>query len=278
VTDYYILLGENVLNSPTPRMMNSAFKALGLDAVYQTSNVGAALLGPTFAKIRDSGVSGLNVTIPHKTTITRLLDSLDDISSRIQAVNTVKKEGESYRGYNTDVDGILEPLKSRGVSRIKRAVVLGAGGASRAFCGVMHKRGCRELAVLSRDPQRAAGFLSSMRSAFPEIRIGVTSTENPPSWRPELFFNASPAGAKGIPLPAQMARVLEGRPVVFDAVYFPVKTDLIRLAGEMGCPVIYGHEMLLHQALKSLRIWTGLTPPRQVMKTTLFDSLGVAVD
>lgn len=276
--DRYFLLGENVSNSPTPRMMNAAFGALGLDAVYQTSNVGAAQLGPTFAKLRDSGANGLNVTVPHKTAITRLLDSLDEISSKVGAVNTVKRERGSYRGYNTDVDGILEPLKSRGLSRVGRAFVLGTGGASRALCGAMYELGCRELAVLSRDPARAAGFLSSMRTAFPEIKIEVASVDGPPSWRPELFFNASPMGANGIPLPGRVPRVLEGQPMVFDAVYFPVETDLIKLAKNLHCPTIYGHEMLLHQALKSLQVWTGGTPPLRVLKTALFDSLGVAAD
>lgn len=276
--DRYVLLGENVSNSPTPRMMNAAFEALGLNATYQASNVGAAELNLTFAKLKESGASGANVTIPHKIAITRFLGSLDEVSSKIGAVNTIKRERGSYRGYNTDVDGILEPLKSRGFSRIRRASVLGTGGAARAFCGAMHALGCRELVVLSRDPARAAGFFSSMRTAFPETEIESASIDALPSWRPQLFFNASPAGANGISLPAQVTRFLEGRPTVFDAVYFPVETDLIRLATGVGCPIIHGHEMLLHQGLRSLQIWIDSIPPLHVMRAALLDFLGVVAE
>lgn len=272
--DRYFLLGENVSNSPTPRMMNAAFEALGLDSRYEASNVEAAELRSAFAKIRDTRVSGFNVTIPHKTKITHFLGSLDEVSSRIGAVNTVRRERGSYRGYNTDVDGIVEPLKAKGL-KPKRAFVLGTGGAARAFCEAMHELGCSELVALSRSPEKAAGFISSMRTAFPEIKVEVASIDSQPSDGPDLLFNASPAGANGIPLPKQTNRFLERRPTVFDAVYFPVKTRLITMAENLRCPTIYGHEMLLAQAVRALQIWTGRPAPVQVMRTSLLESLEV---
>lgn len=276
--DRYLLLGENVSNSPTPRMMNAAFEALGLDANYHASNVKAADLRSAFAKIRDAQTNGFNVTTPHKTSIAHYLSSLDEVSSRIGAVNTARRERGLYRGYNTDVDGIVGPLKSSGLSRPKRAFVLGTGGAARAFCEAMHELGCSELVAFSRRPEGAGGFLSSMKTAFPEIKIEVSSMESPPSDGPELLFNASPAGANGIPLPKQMNRVLERGPTVFDAVYFPVRTELIKMAEKLRCRTIYGHEMLLSQAVKALQIWTGRAPPVQVMKTSLLESFEVAAD
>ena len=267
-----------MVKSPMPLVMNAAFGALGLDASYQASSVSASELNVVFATLRRQGVRGLNITIPHKRAMTSLLNSLDRISSSVGAVNTVKREGESYVGYNTDVHGILEPLKSRGRSGLRRAFVLGTGGAARAFCEAMHQLGGKELVFLSRNPMAAGGFVSSMKSEFPEIEIEVALAEDPPPGTPELVFNASPAGANGIPLPANLTRVLEGRPTVFDAVYLPVETGLIELAREMGCPTIYGHEMLLFQGLKSLQIWTGLVPPLDVMRTTLLGALGVVAD
>jgi shikimate dehydrogenase len=278
MADSYVLLGANVSSSPTPRMMNAAFQALGLDATYRASSVGAAELKAAFARLRASGTRGANVTIPHKAPITSLLDSMDERSSRIGAVNTVKREGESYRGYNTDVDGILGPLRATGRSKIRKASVLGTGGAARAFCEAMHALGCVEIGFLSRDPARAGSFITSMKRAYPEIAMEVASTEDPPSWTPELLFNASPAGANGVPLPAKVSRLLLERPLVFDAVYLPVDTQLVGLAEEAGCSVVYGHEMLLHQALKSFQIWTGRDPPADVMRAALFGSLGVAAD
>jgi shikimate dehydrogenase len=259
-------------------MMNAAFEALRLDAVYEACGIEAAGLSSVFARLRNSGVSGLNVTIPHKVSILQFLDSLDPLSSKIGAVNTVKREGASYRGYNTDVEGILEPLKSKGLLRIKHAYVLGTGGAARAFFGAMHDLGCTELTVISRDPRKSAGFVSAMRSAFPEMRIKVDSTDSLPSEPPELLFNASPAGANGISLPEGVERVLDEETTVFDAVYFPVETELISLAKDLSCPIIYGHEMLLYQCLKSLQIWTSQNPPGHVVRKVLFDFLKVTIE
>ena len=274
MADRYFLLGENVSNSPSPRMMNAAFEALGMDSVYQALNVGAANLRAVLAELERSGTKGANVTLPHKTSIVPLLGSLDEVSSRIGAVNTLMGEGGSFSGYNTDVAGILNPLRSRGISKIRRAFVIGTGGAARAFCEAAHVLECRELAILSRDPGRTAGFLQSMGGAFPEIEIEFAPASGLPPWKPELVFNASPAGVNGIPLSPQVPRLLEGGPVVFDAVYSPVETDLVRLAQGLGCPVVYGHEMLLQQGMKSLEIWSGRPPPLPVMKAALFGFLG----
>jgi shikimate dehydrogenase len=278
VADRYLLLGEKTSNSPTPRMMNAAFEALGLNAVYEAYNIEATGLSSAFANLKNSGVSGLNVTIPHKVSILQFLDSLDPVSTKIEAVNTVKREGASYRGFNTDVDGILQPLKSKGFMRIKHACVLGTGGAARAFFGAMHDLGCTELTVISRDPRKGAGFVSSMSSAFPEMRIEIDSTDHLPNEPAELFFNASPAGANGISLPEGVERVLDEKTTVFDAVYFPVETELIGLAKEVRCPIIYGHEMLLYQCLKSLQIWTHQTPPAHLVRKVLFDFLKVVTE
>ncbi len=254
-------------------MMNAAMRAMGLDAVYEAFSVGAPELEKAFVAMSGSGVRGANVTIPHKTTITRFLGSVEGAAAETGAVNTLKRNGAGYAGYNTDVDGILGPLLSRGWTTLRWAVVVGTGGAARAFCKAMSTLGCAEVTVISRDPVRAEGFVSAMKSAFPEIRVQFAPTEGGPAHSPDILFNASPAGANGIHLPAGLTRFLEARPVVFDAVYAPPETDLIRQATNLGCRVILGHEMLLYQGLKSLEIWTGMTPPLQVMRSTLIKAL-----
>jgi shikimate 5-dehydrogenase len=213
--------------------------------------------------------------MPFKTSIGSLLDSSDDLSSKVGAVNTVRREGASYRGFNTDIQGIVEPLRARGLSRISRSVVLGAGGTARAFCAAMQKLGCEELTVLSRDPSRSAGFISEMALAFPSLHMRISPISEPPAAVPELFFNASPLGSTGDPLPQEVSRILQGRPVVFDAVYSPVETELVRAAERKGCVAIRGHEMLLHQGVQSFRIWTGRAPPIDLMRSALLSSLEV---
>lgn len=272
----YVLLGGDVGNSPTPRMMNAAFESAGVDAAYDAVSVGIEKFGEAFTKLKEGGGEGANVTIPHKAAVVGLLDALDETPARIGAVNTVKKEGTSYRGYNTDVVGITGSLGGRGITEVGSACVIGTGGAARAFCEAMHRLGCRKLAVVSRDPARARDFGITLGRVFPEIEFGPATAGGGLPFRPELVFNASPAGAKGIPLHEGTASILERRPTVFDAVYFPVETGLVRLAKESGCEVIFGHEMLLHQGAEAFRIWTGLDPPRRVMEGVLLRSLGVA--
>ncbi len=276
--DRYVLLGGNVSNSPTPQMMNAAMMELGLDATYEPSSVQAPELRKAFAAIRESGVKGANVTIPHKSSIIRFLDSLEGAAAEIGAVNTLQRDADGYVGYNTDVDGILGPIAERNLAAIRRAVVVGTGGAARAFCKAMSTIGCAEITVLSREPARARGFIESMRAAFPSMSIEFDSDEEGRPWAPEMLFNASPAGARGIPLETRVSMLLAARPIVFDAVYAPVETDLIRRARRLGCQVIYGHEMLLHQGLRSLELWTGRSAPLEAMKSSLFRSLGVSAD
>lgn len=232
-------------------------------------------MASVLARLKAAGVKGLNVTIPYKSVITRFLTSLDDVSTRIGAVNTVHREGKAYRGYNTDVDGILEPLKSRGISKVRRALVVGTGGAARAFCEAMSRLGCGELVALSRDAARATGFATSMKAAFPEVKIEVARVEEPPILDPELLFNASPAGANGFAISKPLATVLENKPTVFDAVYFPVETRLIAMAKELNCLTVCGHEMLLFQAVNAIRIWTDRDAPVERMRKVLLESLGV---
>ncbi len=272
--DRYLLVGGNVSSSPAPQMMNAAMRAMGLDAVYEAFSVGAPELGKAFTALRESGVRGANVTMPHKAAITRFLESVEGAAAETGAVNTLKRNGAGYTGYNTDVDGILSPLLLRGLTTVRQAMVVGTGGAARAFCKAMNTLGCADVAVISRDPAKAEGFILAMNSAFPGTRVQFASTQGGQTHASEILFNASPAGANGIPLPTGITRFLEARPVVFDAIYAPVETDLIRQATSLGCQVIPGHEMLLYQGMKSLEIWTGMTPPLQVMKSVLLKILG----
>ncbi|MDG6902370.1 MAG: shikimate dehydrogenase [Nitrososphaerota archaeon] len=270
-----MLLGASVGHSPTPLMMGAAFRATGIDAVYQALSVGPAEFASVFESLRESGVDGMNVTMPYKGTVPPLLDALDVVSSSVGVVNTIRKEGRGYKGYNTDVYGIVHPLKSRGIRRVAAAAVLGTGGASRAFVAAMHELGCERLTAISRRPGASSAFFADMKRAFPSMGIGSASVETLGSERFDLFFNASPCGSNGIPIPARLTRILDRGPTVFDAVYFPVETELIRQAGERHCPVVYGHEMLLHQGAEGFRIWTGEAPPLSAMREALMASLEV---
>jgi shikimate dehydrogenase len=276
VTDRYLLLGEDVNASPSPTMMNAAFVAIGVDATYDAISVPPSGLDDAFGRVKDDGVQGLNVTMPHKAAVMHLLDSLDEVSASVGAVNTVNAERGEYRGYNTDVDGIIEPLVARNLPPFRHAVALGTGGAARAFCAAVHQTGSRSLTFLSRDPKKRQIFLESLTAAFPSMNLRVLSYHDAKSQRPDLLFNASPAGSGGRPLPGEVSLLMDSRPVVFDAVYSPVETELMRLASARGCTAIHGYEMLLAQAIKALKIWTGRQCPAEPVREALLASLGVA--
>ena len=274
----YVLLGEGVSDSPSRAMMNSAFHHLGLDSTYEIANVAPADLPMTFARLADERVSGMNVTIPHKSSICPLLEETDDLSRKTGAVNTVKRKQGKYIGFNTDVTGIIKPLGQRGVRQVDRAVAIGTGGAARAFCAAMDQLRCRELTLLSRRPAAKSEILEKMTESFPRLSIEVSSMEDPPPGAPDLLFNASPIGSRGIPTPPAVEGLLGSKTTVFDAVYFPVDTQLVRAATRIGCPVVRGHEMLLAQGAEAFRIWTGLDPPEQIMSRSLLNSLEVAAE
>jgi shikimate dehydrogenase len=140
----------------------------------------------------------------------------------------------------------------------------------------MDELGCRRVTVAVRDVKRAEGFVSEMGGAFPKTRFDLRAFEDLQRMAVQLVFNATPMGAQGAPLPEGVKRVIYGDEVVFDAVYRPMETELLRIARERGCPTIGGHEMLLHQGAVALEIWTGRRAPVETMRRALLGSLGAA--
>jgi shikimate dehydrogenase len=287
MTDRYCVIGRDVSRSPSPAMMNAAFRSLQVDAEYTQVSVPDASFVRDFTRLMRSRFKGMNVTIPFKTTVIPLLGGLDLIATRINAVNTVKmedgegkgvdrEEGEEgrYRGYNTDPDGIAAPLQAAWTSLdLRNAMLIGAGGAARAFCEAMNRIGCMDVAVAVRDLERARGFVRDMEKAFPRMNLTLASMADLRHLNHDLVFNASPMGTAGEPLPQEMKRILPGSKVVFDAVYRPRETELLREARRNGSQVIRGEEMLLHQGIAALELWTGTDAPEKVMREALVGSL-----
>jgi shikimate dehydrogenase len=273
MVDSFYLLGADVSSSPTPSMVNAAFQSMRVDGSYTPLNVAPADLLRAFSRLKDEGSRGFNVTMPHKSAVLGLLDSADPVSSKVGAVNTVSLEGGAYRGYNTDIDGIMRPLVARGVLRVSSAAVIGTGGVARAFCAAMAAMDCRRVTTLTRDPARALGFTSQMASAFPSVEFQAVQIGSRVRDDFELIFNGSPMGSKGLPLPASLGALVKPHHIVFDAVYSPPDTDLVKTGELRGSRVVRGHEMLLEQAISAVKIWTGRTPPAEVMRTVLLRTI-----
>lgn len=272
----YRLLGADVAKSPSPSMMKAAFEATGIDATYLAVSVGSSAFERTFAELKGEGVSGLNVTMPYKERAAALVDSLGGVASLIGAINTVKRTGRGYEGFNTDIVGIVRALRGAFPRRrVSSAVLVGAGGTARAFAAAMSEMACREVLVLARDPSKAATFCDSMARAFPstEFTHDALAGGTEVSFVPDVVFNATPLSPSSPPLDAVLASS-GGRTVVFDAVYSPVWTDLLARADGAGCPVVHGHQMLLEQGGAAFELWTGRKAPLEAMRWALLSCLG----
>jgi 3-dehydroquinate dehydratase/shikimate dehydrogenase len=246
----YVLLGRPVVNSLSPAMHNAGFAALGLNAVYVPVESRDMQDFREFASL--AGVRGASVTIPFKSDALALLDEVAPTAAAAGAVNTIAVRDGRWIGMNTDADGFLEPLRKR-MPKLTgiRAVILGAGGAARGVGLALRREGAR-VAIAARRPEAAEAVAHA---------IGANVAAWPPaagSW--DLLVNATPVGSAAGPGEVPFAGPFDGT-LVYDLVYDPDPTGLMRAAETAGCPAIGGLEMLVAQAERQFEIWTGQRPP-----------------
>jgi 3-dehydroquinate dehydratase/shikimate dehydrogenase len=246
----YVLLGRPAADSLSPAMHNAGFAALGLNAVYVPIESRDVEEFRTFAGM--IGMAGASVTIPFKRDVMPLLDEVAPTAAAAGAVNTIAIRDGHWVGMNTDADGFLEPLRRRlpdlaGV----RAVILGAGGAARGV-GLALRREGAAVAISARRPDAAQDVAHA---------IGADVAPWPPpsgSW--DLLINATPVGSGAHAGESPFAGPFDGG-LVYDLIYDPDPTDLMRAATAAGCSTIGGLEMLVAQAERQFEIWTGQRPP-----------------
>jgi len=248
----------------SPAMHNAAYAALGLDAVFLAFDVPGERLGSAIAGARALGVRQLAISLPHKQAVMAHLDEIDETARCIGAVNTVTLRAGRLVGSNTDWLGLARALERETKLDGRRAVVLGAGGTARAAVFALRERGAR-VTLLNRTVARAeaitkelgaerAGPLESLAELEFDVLVNTTSVG--------LRSDASPV----------VASALRPNSVVFDAVYEPAETRLLRDARARGARTVGGKWMLVEQALEQIRIWTGETPPKQILAEA-FDQL-----
>ncbi|SNS39624.1 3-dehydroquinate dehydratase [Granulicella rosea] len=263
-TKVYGVAGDPVGKSMSPMMLNSAFRRETVNAVYlalQTKKIEDLV-----ELVREIPIHGLSVTMPHKQTIMAHLEHTDPLSAKIGACNTVLRaqDGKLY-GFNTDVAGIVTPLERRLTLKGAKILVLGAGGAARAAVFGLRDKGA-EVFILNRTPEtaqklaRQAGAKVIKREAIAKSSFDV-------------IINTTPVGMAGTKSPALLtAEELKTR-FVFDLVYNPIETPLIRLARQNNIPVITGVEMFVLQGARQFEIWTGKPAPEEEMLRVVLHAL-----
>jgi len=266
-TRVYGVIGNPVGHSMSPHIHNAAFEDQGLDAVYVPFLVNDVT--EFLRAFRGIGVNGYSITIPHKEASIPSLDQVDSLAAKIGAVNTIVERNGELHGSNTDlsaaIGAIEDQLRELGDSspeplRGKKVVIIGAGGAGRGIAFGVKERG-GELTVANRTKSRAARVAAevgcrglSLRALFKE---GIDA---------DVLINASSVGmhpkVDETPVPKEM---LKPSTLVFDAVYNPIETRLLKEAADLGCPTVTGFEMFVRQAVAQFELWTGQDAPRELM-------------
>ena len=275
------LLGYPVGHSMSAVMHNAAFRELGLDYRYELKSVPPEKLSALVAsELRGTDFAGGSVTIPHKLAIIELLDGVDPSALRIGAVNTIVNEDGQLKGYNTDGIGALRGItEAYGEIEEARVVMVGAGGAARAV-GYHLSTAVRELTIANRTVERAEELAASL-AANPECRATVRSIPlerdalRAAIMEADILVNGTPLGMHpktgGTPVPKEM---LHSGLLVFDLVYNPIKTRLLREAEEAGAAILPGVNMLVYQGVTAFKMWTGVDPPVETMKAAVVGALG----
>jgi shikimate dehydrogenase len=227
-----------------------------------------AQLADAIRAIRALGLSGVNVTIPHKEAVVSLLDGVAETAQRIGSVNTIERDGERLIGHNTDGLGFVQSLAESGVDPAGfRVILLGAGGAARGVADALLMAGALEMIILTRSPDRGSALIERLTPLFPHVTLSLCVWTNLP--RPTLLVNATPLGMGAedpLPYPAEQ---ISPEWVVADLIYRPHKTAFLTASEARGAKIVPGIGMLLHQGALAFEIWTRKPAPLSIMRQAL---------
>lgn len=266
------LFGYPVSHSLSPAMHNAAFEAMGIDYCYVTFPVNPKLVEQAVRAIPSLGLAGVNVTVPHKESVMRYLDRVDKEAAFIGAVNTIAiNEKGQLVGYNTDGKGFMQSLEEEGIDvEGKRIFVIGAGGAARAICFQLCQH-ASEVIIYNRTLRRLQLLVADLAINYPNV-VGVEDFER--IAEADIVINATPMGLKSDdPLPCE-AGLLKGSQIVGDLIY--KETAFLKEAGRKGCRTFHGLGMLLWQGVLASELWTGQSPPHEIMRKALVRAMSEA--
>jgi shikimate dehydrogenase len=272
MTKRVVLIGHPVAHSLSGAMQQAAFDDQGIDAAYELWDRAPIALADAITEIRGDDFLGANVTIPHKERVVPLVDRLTEEAQATGAVNTITREAKRLVGHNTDVPGFKVALdKLVGRQKMPRnAIVLGAGGGSRAVVYGLIREGFQRIVVFNRHLHRAEALVKHFgrSAAHMELRAmpwheSIIESELAKS---KLLVNATSIGLTSDVSPIG-AEILLPELLVLDLIY--AKTRLLRDAEAAGCTVADGEQMLLHQGAAAFTLWTGNPAPVDVMQKAL---------
>lgn len=280
-TRKYALIGYPLGHSLSSFIHEAGFKSLGLKASYEILETPPETLVDRVKFFKSQGYRGFNVTIPLKLPITMFLDSVDASADIVNAVNTVVIDPQTreMRGYNTDVLGFRNAIPEDVTLCGKVAGVLGTGGAARAAITALAQSQMKEIKLFTRNVPNSLELVNYLRKTFPNVEFNTYQIERIRDLSDiDLLVNTTPIGMLGraadfTPVEENELRTLKQGAVVYDVIYNPKKTILLKLAQKYGYRTINGVDMFIHQALAAEQIWTGRTPDFKDMKIAALENL-----
>lgn len=276
-TNIVALIGHPVEHSFSPPMHNRAFEKLNLDYVYVAFDVEPANLKSAIEGAKALNIKGFNVTIPHKISVMEFLDEIDEVARLIGAVNTI--DFKNMKGYNTDGIGAVEAIEEVTSIKGKNVVIAGAGGASRAISFYIAKYGADAMTILNRNPLKAQNLASDVSNSglIGEVKSDSISEINAYLADADILIDTTPVGMHPNvdDEPIATSQNMHEDLVVFDAVYNPNETVLLKEAIKAGAKPVYGIKMLLYQGAESFKIWTGHDAPVDEMEMALRKTLNL---
>ena len=271
----YGVIGDPIAHSLSPDIHNDAFRQAGIEARYFPLRVTAEDLADAVKGMKAIGVSGFNVTIPHKAAVIPLLDEIDPLAAAIGAVNTVVYKNGRYIGYNTDGRGFYDALTAKaGDIRKKKILIIGAGGAARAVYFTLVRQGAVQTDLANRTPARAEALIADCPFPNRSAALPLHAAEEKIG-EYDIIIQTTSSGMSPFEedCPLSLNRVKAGA-FVSDIIYNPLETKLLRQAGEQGAGVQNGLDMFVNQAALAFEIWTGQKPDTVRMKEIVLNKLG----
>lgn len=274
------IIGYPLSHSISAVIQKAGFESLGIEGTYDTLETPPEDLISRIKFLKTNGYNGFNVTIPLKVPMSLFLDDIDDYANIAGCVNTVKiLEDRSFVGYNTDIYGFKTAIPADINLTGQRASILGTGGASRAAVVGLAEKGMKYIDFYTRNIINSRQALDYARAKFPQIEFNVYQIQNIHSLEDSaIIVNATPIGMRGYmadqtPLEGRDLDKLSKDTIIYDIVYNPIKTILIKEAEKRGLKTIGGLDMLIYQAQRAIEIWTGKTPDFNVMKIAGLEEL-----
>ncbi|RNF40992.1 shikimate dehydrogenase [Planococcus salinus] len=266
---WYAVIGDPITHSLSPFMHDTWFRDHGIDASYVPIRVEPANLEKAFESLKLLGVSGFNITLPHKQSIIPFLDQLDDTALKMNAVNTVVCDGQQYAGFNTDGDGFVRSLLTHPVDRNDQLLVIGAGGAARGIVHALKRAGFHHVTIANRTFRRAEELAEETESAA----ITMADAESSLADFNIIVQTTSVGLSKDEALPLSLDRLKEGA-VVADIIYNPLTTSFLQAAKEKNCTIVNGVGMFVYQGAIAFEKWTGVEPDTEKMIQLITEKLG----